>query len=485
MFVSEYFNLTNELDQLGVFDAVLDRDSHFFINVIRLKNSTTPEFVVAYEHLNKFFSEIATMLNAAETEGDLFYRRALAKFHFSEVNGINLGFAENLYGSGFGDVLSRQVLSDAFKIVKKGSLQPELFQLIGLFEDNVASDRLSDMIATIILPDIEAYTLRIYKELGITQTTHPELLFNRKGLIKNPFKNASILLLPVEILHELPIARDWYDIDRVVSENKVIREEMNVEIGAEWKKWVTSDKKSYIKQHIFMQPEVCERVINGYRQETLDPFNPHSDTEYLAETLLRKIKAELPFNKAKQGMITSSDGAIEVINIFKDWVENNKGWDDIHSAPSSKREKVVQRLLHLAGKYYVKINDLDFTFESDAGRGPVDLKLSRGNDKTIAEIKLSTNAQYLHGYEEQVQEYGKAESTNNLIYVFVDLGNPGRKKTILNAHRMNKTKGIKCPELIIVDSRKKNAASTFDNDEWELDELDFEMHDIDFSMEDM
>lgn len=306
MFVSEYFNLTTELDQLGVFDAVLDKDSHFFINVIRLKNSTTPEFVAAYEHLNKFFTEIATMLNAAEEEGDVFYRRALAKFHFSEVNGINLGFAESSYGAGFGEVLSRQVLRDAFKIVKKGSQQPELFQLIGLFEDNVASDRLSDMIATIILPDIEAYTLRIYKELGITQVAHPELLFNEKGLVKNPFKNDAILLLPVEILHELPIARDWYDIDRVVSENKVIREEMNAEIGEEWEKWATSDKKSYIKHHIFMQPEVCERVINGYRQETLPQFNPQSDTDYLAETLLKKIKAGIPFKKTTEGQISSS-----------------------------------------------------------------------------------------------------------------------------------------------------------------------------------
>ena len=38
-------------------------------------------------------------------------------------------------------------------------------------------------------------------------------------------------------------------------------------------------------------------------------------------------------------------------------------------------------------------------------------------------IKLSTNAQNLHGYKEQVEEYGKAEYTDKMIYVFVDLGN--------------------------------------------------------------
>ena len=55
--------------------------------------------------------------------------------------------------------------------------------------------------------------------------------------------------------------------------------------------------------------------------------------------------------------------------------------------------------MHLGAKHYVESNNLDFSCESDEGRGPVDIKLSRGTDRTIAEIKLSTNEQYLHGYE--------------------------------------------------------------------------------------
>lgn len=77
----------------------------------------------------------------------------------------------------------------------------------------------------------------------------------------------------------------------------------------------------------------------------------------------------------------------------------------------------------MGSKNYISANDLDISFEPDAGRGPVDFKVSRGGDKTIVEVKLSTNTQYLHGYEEQVEEYGKAECTDKMIYVFVDLGN--------------------------------------------------------------
>ena len=44
MFVSDYFQLDEEqfekFDGMGVFDALLDKDSNFFINVIRLKKSS-------------------------------------------------------------------------------------------------------------------------------------------------------------------------------------------------------------------------------------------------------------------------------------------------------------------------------------------------------------------------------------------------------------------------------------------------------------
>ena len=33
MFISEYFSLGSKLSDMGVFDALLDKDSHFFINV--------------------------------------------------------------------------------------------------------------------------------------------------------------------------------------------------------------------------------------------------------------------------------------------------------------------------------------------------------------------------------------------------------------------------------------------------------------------
>lgn len=280
-------------------------------------------------------------------------------------------------------------------------------------------------------------------------------------------------MLPEEVLHELPIAKDWDDIDRVASENNTIRREISAEIGAEWKKWASSEQKSYLRNHVFMKPDVCERVIEGYRSKDLSAIDVRDDPDYLAETILKKIRKALPFDIAGENP-SSFDATMDVINIFKDWVENNRGWAEIQDASTKKREKAVQRFMHLGAKYYLKANNLDSSFECDAGNGAVDLKISRGTDKTVAEIKLSTNSQYLHGYSVQVERYGNAENTQKLIYVFIDVGNPGRKKTLLALHRKNQCAGVRCPELVIIDSRKKLAASTYE-DEDNLSNIEFDL----------
>lgn len=148
MLLSEYLSLTDELDNL-------DADSPFFINILRLKDTTTPEFQDSYQHTNEFFRIIIKLLDNADTSDmkDVFHRQAYNRFKFSEVNEINLGFAEGTTGSGFGPDF-KQVLANGFKIVKAGCKDPEIFQLMALFEKGIGADRISDMISTIILPDI-------------------------------------------------------------------------------------------------------------------------------------------------------------------------------------------------------------------------------------------------------------------------------------------------------------------------------------------
>ena len=90
-----------------------------------------------------------------------------------------------------------------------------------------------------------------------------------------------------------------------------------------------------------------------------------------------------------------------ILVFFKDWVENQRGWKVIKEINSRNREKCVQFILLYGASSFIKANDLDISCEPDEGRGPVDFKISRGQDKTIVEVKLSSNPQYLHGFTSQ------------------------------------------------------------------------------------
>ena len=110
------------LENIGVFDSVLDKDNAFFINIQRLKATTTPEFKGSYDRINDFFRKIIKLLDRAEQKSvkDIYFRTALDIFKFSEVNGICLGFGEKALGSGFEPKTSKMVLGTAYDIVKVG-----------------------------------------------------------------------------------------------------------------------------------------------------------------------------------------------------------------------------------------------------------------------------------------------------------------------------------------------------------------------------
>ena len=390
-----------------MFDAVLEKDSAFFINVQRLKKTEVPEFIHSYERIRNSFTSIATIPEAADSKerSDKFFRAALAKFAFSEVNEINLGFGDSRVGSGMDQVLRKQIIDDAFELVKKGCKAPELFEIIGLFEDGIGPDRLSDMIATIILPDIQAYTKRVMADFKIDKEHYEEDTFDEEGFLINQYKGCRLYLLPTDILHELPMAKCWEDVETAASKNNAIRQELNTEVGMTWHQWASKERKAYIRDYILKDPDAFERVMSAY----------------------------------------------------KDWVENNRGWAEVQQATGG--EKSVQRFVHACAKHYIKVNNLDFSCEANEGPGPVDFKVSRGQDCAVVELKLSSNADYLHGYQEQIQQYDKAEGTENMVFILVDNGHVKRTNRLREQHQNDIRAGVLVPEVVIVDANTRLSAS--------------------------
>ncbi len=459
VFVSDEFELGLKLEKLGVFDSLMDEDSNFFINIKRLRDTQVTEFNNSYDNINKYFRELGILLKASKNLEDKLYKTAVKRFKFSEVTGINLGFSKGTRGAGFGKILSNQIVKDASEIIKSGSEQPEIYHLTSLFEENVGPDRLSDMIATLIYNDIVTYTKRIYKALEISEENYPDYSF-QSGLLINPYKDCELLLLPIDILHELPIAHSWDDIDRVVRENETIKREMSQVVGKEWSRLASSQKKRYIKDYIFMKPHLVNKVIDDYRKTCVQAYDIYQNINYRIEKLIRQIIGANDNLELKQK--TSFDASLEIIQEYKEWIENKKGFAVLSDVDSRNEEKVVQKTLHGSASYYCKINGLDISPESNSGRGPVDFKISRGEDKTVIEIKLTSNNDCLHGFEVQIEEYAKSEETDNKIFLIVDNGrSSNRIKKVEESYEKRLNDGGNPATIIIIDAKPKDSASIY------------------------
>lgn len=461
--LSDYLGVGNKIDLEGVFDPVLDIDANYFINIKRLNDTEVDEFKESYKSINNFFKQIGLLLANSKCSGDKMYREAIRKFPRGEVNGIGLGYSKGKHGSGIGGKIVEKIIKDAKEIIDTGINEPEIFHLVGLFEEKVGPDRLSDMFANIIEIDIENYTRHINSKLGINKENYPQLEFDGDYLI-NPYKASRILLLPKDILHELPIADEWEDIDRVCMEMELIRAEINGIIGDEWSKLSKSTKKEFIRKNIMNNPKHLNKLLSSYKSYKVEKYDFENDKlgEYKVPKYVTSIAKENPLiiqgkeeNPLKVALI--------ICNKFKDLVENNKLYELLYTDDGkARKEKISQLAFYGISEAYCQANNLDISPEANAGRGPVDFKLSRGYDeKIVIEMKLTTNPQLIHGFKEQIIEYSKAEKTNQCIYLVIDNGGPKKRlDTLKKVYDESKDKP-KTPILIIIDANPKESASKY------------------------
>ena len=153
---------------------------------------------------------------------------------------------------------------------------------------------------------------------------------------------------------------------------------------------------------------------------------------------------------SEQSYVSSLEGSHKIIWIFKDWVENNGGWKDIQRCDSRYTEGVIHRWLQLGAKTYLEDQNLDMSCESNIGVGQEDIKISRGNDKTIVEVKLSSNPDCKHGYQKQLPRYAEAEHTKNMVFVLV-LVDDNEWEIVKRTEND--------PDIVIINARTQKSAS--------------------------
>lgn len=150
-----------------------------------------------------------------------------------------------------------------------------------------------------------------------------------------------------------------------------------------------------------------------------------------------------------------------LVEQFRHMIEDRNMWRLLWDGAASRPESSSQELFYAIASSYCRANNLDITPEADTGRGRVDFKISAGfSARLLVELKLSSNARLVHGYEMQLQLYKRAEQTTNAVYLVVDIGGMGQKlEKIHELKRSALERGEKVSEIVVVNATRKESGS--------------------------
>ena len=468
---SKYYKVPHRsFFQKGVFDGMLDVDSHLHIDPLLLKSCQVPEFVGAYDEFLDYFNKFLHLVPHVKvnSDSDRFYRQIVSRFTFREIPNTGLGFSKtNTKGRGVSGALSHQLANTAIDIISAGYEDSEVFLLMPIFEDNISVDRISDMTIAILIRRIVSYTARIASELNI-RTTKFTTKSSDEPVMLPVYNRKPVLFLPTEILANIPIATSREEIDDVVNYNNRLKIKVAKAIGVSWSQYRYYKKNDW-KNAIFNNPKGYQEAMSffkGLKAKSYD-FSEDKNDEYLTARL-QDMTVDCPLDLLQYFRGDSTQSVYQVtcaiIEQFKKLVEDNYMWKIFNRKGRKPDETDWQYYLLTVADTYIKASDadVDVTRENNPGPGLLDFKFTRGlKGKTVVEIKRSSNQDLFHGYVSQLPDYYKAESADFGMFLIIKESEEdmGRIDSAFKHKRSLEANGEQAFPIIVVDAVPKASAS--------------------------
>lgn len=463
-----YFKIPiQRLQKSGALNAYLGIDTNVFVDPTLIRSTKIREFRNVTNDFIAYFSPIIKLLKTTKHVGDIAWETAVKKLRFREEHGAALGYsAAGGSGRGIGEGLAELLVERGKEIIDLGIDDPEIFEVIGLFQEGFGADLLSDMAVSILKARFLAYTERITTDLKLTPTKRFRLKGKDWTLPVHPDGTTALILVPSEVLTPLPIALDRREITEVAQFNAEVRAAWNAIVAAAGKE-KREPSKTEIRKMLLAKPKNLADLIAVYKKAARkgydfqrDPIGLFSWDHYgrlAAEKFPLKIAQTKPKTTAELRQILNL-----IVAQFKKNIEDNKLYEVLYGEKGEPRLEVFgQRLFYAIADSYCAANDVDLSREPNPGNGPVDFKLSVGyHGRVLVEVKKSINPRLLHGFETQLDAYQKAEATQESLYLIlrVSEGESGIKDLLALREEKLKKK-LRVPDIVVIDARKKPSAS--------------------------
>ena len=347
-----------------------------------------------------------------------------------------------------------------------GIKNPEIFELIGLFEEGFGADRLSDMTIRVIRPDIFRFTQRVAQELGIKRLVDVRLDEEVFKLPQNPVGRGYLLLLPMDLLSPLPVALDWGGIEQVVAHNEALRKRLNELIGTTWKEKI---KKRQLREVIFSNPENIKKLVATYKATEPVPYDfakdPVGETSWYATGSDFAHRFQLALPKSVESFDELESVVDKIIVQFKRNIEVNNLKQCLYVPQGLKQkprhERYAQLLFYAIADSYCEANNLDISREPNGGSGQWISKSAEDIESgslwrsSSPRIRISFTA-----LKKQLPAYQASERTHRAFYIIIRVIESENqiKKLLKLVEKADKEKRLH-PEVVVIDAIMQPSAS--------------------------
>ncbi|MEC4594201.1 MULTISPECIES: hypothetical protein [Nitrospirillum] len=273
---STYFGIAPSLlDAAGLINPFIDVDTQLFIDPVLLEKSSNrtiaTDGVAAFK---KHFGNFVRLVAISDKEGDAAWKGAEKLLDLREPPENGLGYGgSGRSGSSRPEEVRDAILRTSKEIVALGSKDPEMISLMGFFEEYVGPDTISDFTTRVIIEQLAQITKEFCEAsgiplmLGTVLPGHPlPCVVDKNG------KRKFIILVPKDIVRELPIANDWIDIEAAVTQSAYIRQAVNSML-ADIAKPTVADRKRVLREIALQSPKSFQEFLEAVKEHvrTYDP----------------------------------------------------------------------------------------------------------------------------------------------------------------------------------------------------------------------
>ncbi len=452
------------------FDPIYEIDTRLFVDPFLVFQDSNASWAGAHDAIVGHFQQAFELLAAAGCNPRAQqYTSALRMLRFPEPSETCLGYtARGTGGSGSGGNFAKLIASAMCDAIGRGVRSLRHFEELGILEEGIGRDRISDIATTILKPQLVDYTQRVAGARGVTLAPHDLRAGRfdqmRKGFVKatvslptNPITGGPVLLVPERFLRDLPSvnAHDWWDDMRGTE----LRDEFNADVmGRVRKRDIVRIARRY--------PDKVAAWVRARENTAATPYDlvndPNGVYQWAAATKQYARKHPALINATDEDEFAA---VIEtIIERFRHFIEQCGGWRLLWDGDREKPEEAAQLVFFGIARAYCQANNINVDREVELGRGSVDFKFSSGFEaRALLEVKKIENGRFWDGLRRQLPSYLSSDRARDGWLLAIRFRNAGVAKERAAALPVEVLRTSKELDLNlrfgIVDARPKKSAS--------------------------